>query len=157
MTVKRAIETAIKAEELGITFYSELARKLSANQELKSVFELLSKDEVEHKRQFTDLLKGIKGDVSISKLDSAFMSGVDIASYFPAMETVNMNLKPSEILKSAYDFEKDSVLYYSAIRDIIGTNPVIDEIIRMEKLHMTQLFKYISTERKFRGLSDSWD
>jgi rubrerythrin len=157
MTVKKAIETAIKAEELGITFYSELAKKFLGNQELKTIFELLAKDEIEHKRQFGELLKGINVDSPFNKSDSAFMAGIDLTSYFPALETVNMNLKPSDILRSAFDFEKDSVLYYSAIKDVIGSNPVIDEIIRMEKLHMTQLFKYISTDSKFRGLSDSWD
>ena len=157
ITLKKTIETAIKAEELGISFYSELSKLFGKDTELKEMFELLAKDEVEHKRQFTELLKSVADeDVQINDVDKEFMQGIDISKYFEFMESVDTNVKPSAVLMRAYAFEKESVLYYSGIRDIIGSSLQLDAIIQLEKMHMIRIMKYIVSDSKFRGISDEW-
>lgn len=157
ITLKSIIETAIRAEELGINYYSELAKRFHKNAEIKEMFELLAKDEVLHKKQFNDLLSNLNDfNVAITELDKSFMSGVDISKFFKGMESVDNNAKPEEVLKNAFEFEKESVLFYSGLRDIIGENKELDEIIKLEKQHMTSLLKYIIDDAEFRGIQDSW-
>jgi hypothetical protein len=42
------------------------------------------------------------------------------------------------------------------LRDIIGRNPMLDEIIKIEKSHVTKLMKYVLDESHFRGMIDMW-
>ncbi len=157
ITIQDLIKIAIRAEELGINFYSELAKRFFRYEDLKSSLEQLAKDEVEHKRQFSELLADVGDDkYQISEEDRDFLKGVDISKFFEGMETIGENVKPISILTKAYAFEKESVLYYLGIRDIIGKNAKLDEIIKIEKLHVTKLMKYILDESKFRGISEEW-
>lgn len=157
ITMKGAFETAIRAEELGITFYSELARRFSKKPELKELFEILAKDEVEHKRQFTELLNNYGDQIfNANEMDGEFLKGVDISKFFPGMETVDDNIKPAAVLARAYAFEKESVLFYLGIRDVMGNSEQIEKIIKIEKEHVVKLMKYVLEEGKFRGISDSW-
>lgn len=157
ITVQSIIETAIRAEELGISFYSELAKKVAKNEELKAILELLAKDEVEHKRQFTNLLKEVEQQsFELSDADKDYMQGVDVSKFFDSMETIDPNANPQTVLAKAYAFEKESVLFYIGLRDIIGSNTQLDQIIKYEKSHMTKLMKYVFEDSKFRGIVDQW-
>ncbi|MFP4368193.1 MAG: ferritin family protein [Candidatus Kapaibacterium sp.] len=156
--LKDAIQIAIKAEDHGIKYYSELAQKFSKDQELKETFEKLAKDEVEHKSQFSDLMKSIDGkEFKMSAIDKEFIKGVNIEKFFEGMEVVDRHERAQAALTRAYAFEKESVLFYSGIRDIIGSSPELDKIIQYEKEHMTKLLKYIIVDdSKFRGIEDDW-
>lgn len=155
--LKTAIKTAIKAESLGVAFYADLAKKYADDPELNEMFKLLARDEVEHKKQFEEILSAAEGsNITPNEIDIEFLNGIDISSYFAGMEKVDTTLTPSQILQSAFNFEKESVLYYTTIRDIIGKNPQLDEIIKIEKLHMNQLMKVLASGSKFRGMADTW-
>lgn len=156
-TVKEAVNTAIKAEALGADYYAKMAKKAAAKPELKEMFELLAKDEIEHKKQFEELSQLLPEEIpNASEVDALFLEGVDIKKFFPSMENIDENLKPSDVIKNAYDFEKESVLFYGGVRDLIGPSPILDEIIKIEKAHVTQLMKYALDDSKFRGVSDDW-
>ncbi len=155
ISIRSAIETAIKAEELGITFYSELSRQYGKNAELKQMFELLAKDEVEHKRQFNDMLKDYgESNFETTDLDDEFLKCIDISKFFPGMDHIDPQMTPEAVLIRAYTFEKESVLYYMGMRDIIGKSAHLDEIIRIEKIHATRLMRYLLEGSKFRGIID---
>ncbi len=155
--IKTAVKTAIKAESLGVTFYAELAKKYADNPELNEMFKLLARDEVEHKKQFEDILNSLGDSVgSTDQADIEFLKSLDISVFFAGMESIDTKLTPAQVLESAFNFEKESVLYYSAMRDVIGKSPQLDEIIRIEKLHMSQLMKILASDSRFRGMSDTW-
>ena len=157
ITVQQVIQTAIRAEELGINYYSELAKRFSKYEDLRHILEQLAKDEVEHKRQFSEMLRNVGNDkFDIKEEDAEFMRGVDISKFFDGMETVGANVKPIAVLARAYAFEKESVLFYLGLRDIMGKNAQLDEIIRIEKSHVTKLMQYVLEDSNFRGISDEW-
>lgn len=156
--LKKAIENAVKAEELGVAFYAELAKKFEKISELKDTFNLLAKDEVEHKKQFEEILATVNADeVHLSALDSEFLDGIDISKYFSEMGSIDTNLTPGQVLERAFFFEKETVLYYTIIRDIVGDSPQLTKIINIEKGHALKLMKIITSDAKFRGISDRWD
>ena len=49
-TLKYAIGMAVKAEELGINFYSKLANRFPNNENITEVFNILARDEIVHKK-----------------------------------------------------------------------------------------------------------
>jgi rubrerythrin len=156
-SLQQAIETAIHAEELGIKFYSEMAKKFSAQENLKKVFEILALDEVEHKKQFQGLLpESSNFGKTLSEDDILYFKGCDISKFFPKMEEISENLTSDEVLKYAFEFEKESVLFYSGIKDLMGVHDKLDIIIAKEKGHMTKLMKYMMTEGQFRGTEDNF-
>ena len=57
LTVRKAVEFAVKTEEMGGRFYEKFARKFSDDPELKKTFELLARDEKAHENQFLKLLE----------------------------------------------------------------------------------------------------
>jgi|GEM_PF-2673583 len=156
-SLKQAIQTAIDAEEHGVKFYSEMAKNFSGDEKLKITFETLAKDEVEHKKQFASLLESCRDIHSDLNEDNIiYLKSCDVSKYFSAMADISQNYSPEEVLKQAFQFEKESVLYYSGIGSIIGKNDKLDSIIDKEKSHMTRIMKYIITDSKFRGTEDKW-
>jgi rubrerythrin len=154
-SLKQAIKTAIQAEDLGIKYYSKLAIHFADREDLKSVFELLSKDEVEHKHQFEAILhESGNTTYQLNEDDMMFLEGCDISKFFPAMENISIDIDVKHILQGAFEFEKESVLFYSGISDFLGNPKSMQLIIAKEKGHMTKLMKYIITESKFRGIED---
>jgi rubrerythrin len=155
--LQKAIETAIQAEELGVKFYSKLATKFAGNSELKSIFEHLAKDEVLHHREFKALLeKASFENIDVSDEDELYFMGCDISKYFSNMEDIKTDISPVEVFKQALEFEKESVLFYTGIRDLIGINEILETIIAKEKIHVKRLMKYILDESSFRGIEDKW-
>ena len=59
-----------------------------------------------------------------------------------------------EALIHALGFEKATLGYYLAIRDVLGETGVLDMIIEAEKGHIVRLMKYILTDEKMKGLAD---
>lgn len=157
MEIKHAIEIAMKAEELGAKFYGNLAKKFSDKPDLKETLEQLAKDEVDHRKQFGDLLNIEPGrKVTVPEEHYDFLKQIDISKYFDNMKDVE-DVDEKEILTQAYEFEKETVLFYHGIKDVVGDSKELDEIIKMEKTHMNKLLKYIVTDAEFRGLSDKWE
>src|SRR6056297_1117911 len=103
LTMKEVVQTAIKAEELGAAFYKELADKLSQNQELRSVFERLAKDEAAHKKHFAELLDKVsEKEYRIDEDKEVFLKACDVSKFFPKMEKIDAAVKPEDVLKNAY-------------------------------------------------------
>lgn len=156
LSINDVLDIAVRAEDLGARAYADLAKKFSDNEELRELFESLARDEIEHKLFFAELAKKSSNlKVSLAEVDRQFLNGVDISKFFEPIQN-SQNMSQTEIFKLIYDFEKESVLFYVGIRDIVTDEKIIDEIIRVEKDHMTRIMKFIVTDSKYRGIKDNW-
>ena len=59
-------------------------------------------------------------------------------------------------LANAFAMERATLLFYQAIRDTIGADTALDEVITAEKSHLTTLMRVILADAEFRSLSDKW-
>lgn len=59
-----------------------------------------------------------------------------------------------EALLVVLGFEKATLSYYLAVKDILGEVADLDNIIQAEKGHIARLMKYILTDEKMKGLAD---
>lgn len=153
------IDTALEAEEIGIQFYSKLSHRFRADSELNSILTSMAKMKVRHKRIFQNLRNSIENnDINLSPIDFEFSKKITLRRFFEDIDVVGDHTKPMAVLAKAYAFQKESILYYNLIRDIIGKNPELDTIIDFCKEHLTYLTPYIDhNDEGFKPISDYWN
>lgn len=157
-TIKDAVQIAVETEQLGEVFYNNLAEKFSNNAQLKEMFDFLAKDEIVHEAQFKALLKSVESNNrELTSVEKDYLDAVDLRKFFKRLKNIPENAMPIDVLKVAYALEKEAVLFFSGLKDLVGNSQELDKIIEIEKGHMTKIMKYIITEAEFRGIKDVWD
>ena len=125
MTPRKAIEFAVKTEELGVKFYKQLAVRFSDQADLKEMFELLAQDEVVHGNQFRTLLAETPPDEGVSTgPEFDYLRAMSLSQFFMGDE--GLKKKCNEIknknaaLSLAFELEKATLHYYQAMKEVLG-------------------------------------
>ncbi len=162
LSVRKAVEFAITVEELGEKNYRRLAKKLSDDPRIAELFEGLAADEDVHRKQFTKLL-GAAEKVDDDKLDFERMQclrAMSISEFFSKnygpFKDAGEFKTGADALQAAFGLEKSLVSFYTAMRDVLGENPILEEIIQAEKRHAVAVMKLMMTDAKYRTLQDPW-
>jgi len=158
VTVRRALEFAVTTERQGAAFYDRLASRYADNAELAELFGVLARDEEVHELQFKALLKklpeGERGELSAD--EQTYLRALATAEIFfgnnEALDPGDRVKTREDALHRALDLEKATLLYYGAMRDVLGSNEVLDAVIQTEKTHLVQVMKVLFTGGKMRGL-----
>lgn len=160
LTVKRALEFAIKTEQLGRQLYGQLATKHAEEPELGELFATLVRDEEIHEAQFAALRDRLpaSGRGELTDQEEEYLRAVATAEIFygnnQALDPADKIKTREDALARALNLEKGSLLYYNAMREVLGPSPVLESIIDAEKQHLTGVMKYLFTGAKMRGLID---
>lgn len=143
-SIREVVEQAIQTEKLGNEFYTLMAEKFKDNNELKKLFDLLAAHEAKHGRSFSGLLNKISDEepegwdeIKLylrAIIDSEFFLGKD--KCLPSLEHVKST---REAIDFALCFERETLLYYYALRETTGEKEILDEIINEEKNHIIWL------------------
>ena len=145
------LEMAIRIEENGAAFYQKAA-SLKSDMETKKFLERLAAIENGHKKIFTEMRKTLTDE---EKSEKVFDPHNELSLYLSSMaDTLGGEGSPSaadsltgketleEILKTAIDLEKDSILFYIGLKDIVPKKygqERIEEVISEERKHVAQL------------------
>ncbi len=144
-TAAEALNMALRVEKSGQAFYAAAARRLSEPQ-VKSLMEELAAWEVKHYETFQRLSSQVNDPPALSgpdweqydqylqaALDNALFKGPDKA--VAAAEGLTSG---AQALRMAIGFEKDSLLFYYDLRDMMGEaqREMVNQIIREEKKHV---------------------
>jgi rubrerythrin len=161
LSLKSCIEFAVATEEMGAQFYSQLAGKFAGNRELADVFRQLGQDEEVHKDQFSELLNHLPQETGTSKAENSdYVRAMSMSEFFSRDKGPLANIDSVEsrdnALEKVFGFEKATLGFYQAAKDIIGENLTLNEVIEAEKSHITRLMKIMITGAKFRSLQDVW-
>ena len=144
-------EMAIRIENNGATFYRKAAG-LQSDTKNQKFLESLANMEDQHKRIFTEMRTTL---TEKDKSPKVFDPYDEVSQYLAAMaDNMGGEGSPSvadsltgdetleEILRIAVGLEKDSILFYLGIKDLIphqSGQDRIDEIIKEERRHVVQL------------------
>jgi rubrerythrin len=162
VTVREAIEFAVATEEMGVRAYCRLAEKFSQRKEISEAFSLLAKDEKAHKAQFQALLADVPPyeGVMTKEERSRYLRAMAMSEFFRGDAGLIGKLDKAESLGQALidvlGFEKATLAYYLAVKDVVGKCEALEKIIQAEKGHILALMKYVVTEGKMRGLADTF-
>jgi rubrerythrin len=148
-SINEVLEQAVQTEKLGYEFYASMAERFAENEELKKLFDTLALKERSHEKRFSDLKDKVRDDKlvdwnEVSKylrviVESEFFIGKEKS--LPSLEHV---ATVSDAVKFALGFEKETLLYFYAVRDVVQEKNVVDEIISEEKSHIAWLGKFKS-------------
>ena len=161
-TVRKALEFAVKTEELGALFYKKMAKKFDDNTELKEAFELLAKDEEIHERQFKKLLEKTGTDAADSSADVRFsmLRAMSMSQFFMGDRGLYGRTEeikdPASALVRAFEMEKATLQFYKALEEAYGESDTLKAVIEAEKGHLFKVMRYLTTDAESRGLSDSF-
>lgn len=159
-TLHEALKLAVKTEQIGEKLYTRFAKKFADNEKVAEVFSRLAKDERVHESQFQALLdKNPKTEGAAGRYEEdEYLRATAISEFFKddAFDELDKIETPKDALAKAVALEKTTLLFYQAIRDSVGPDTALDELINAEKSHLTTLMKVILTNAEFRGLSDKW-
>lgn len=144
-------EMAIRIENNGAAFYRKAAG-LQSDIKNQKFLEGLAKMEDQHQKIFTEMRTTL---TEKDKGPKVFDPYDEVSQYLAVMaDTMGGEGSPSvadaltgdetleEILQTAVGLEKDSILFYLGIKDLIPTQSGqdrIDEIIKEERRHVIQL------------------
>ncbi len=133
-SVSEIIEQAVQTEKLGYEFYTLMAGRFEKEEKLKELFETLAVKEQRHEKAFAEL-KTIISDETPDNWEEAsqYMRAIVESEFFLGKEK---SLPPLEHVKSTAEavnftigFEKETLLYFYSLRDIVTEKEMGDEII----------------------------
>jgi rubrerythrin len=148
-TAGELFEIAVGIERNGVAYYDSLSQ-LAGDPELKRTYEQLARMEKLHAGQFQEMRAkaGVSGPV-VPEPDEAeygaYLKALIDSSVFTddkvARELARRASGPAEALQLALGAEKDSILFYSAMRDLVPRfdRDAVDSIIREERQHISEL------------------
>lgn len=143
-SIREVLEMALQTEKKGKDFYNTIADRFRDKKELKDLFIKLSLQEKKHELSFEKLLETVTEqepqgweeaqNYFRAIVESEFFMGGGKA--LTAMEEVRTE---NDAVNRALDFEKESILYYTGLKDFVSDKATVDEIIREETDHVTWL------------------
>jgi rubrerythrin len=146
-SLREAVEQAVQTERLGYEFYLEAARRFGDNQQMKELCETLARKERDHEKRFSELMTAVRdegeedwGEVSKylrAIVESEFFLGKDKS--LPSLDGVKT---VADAVRFAIGFEKETLLYFYAIRDVLSGKDIISRIIDEEKSHIVWLSRF---------------
>jgi len=146
-SVREIVEQAVQTEKLGYDFYSRMSKKFTKDNKLKNLFDALAVMEQQHENLFIEL-RDKEEDHNIENPEevSAYLRAIVESEFFLGK---NKSLPALEHLKSVKDavhfalgFERETLLYYYGLKDIVGDDGVLSEIINEEKSHIRWLSEF---------------
>jgi rubrerythrin len=158
VTVAKCVEFAIRTEEMGAELYQRLAGRFAPDPELSELFDGLGRDEAHHRELFRVLHERAlsrSGDPTLSDGQKNFLRAMSAAGTFDHLEKDLDAIRTREdALERALGLERATLGYYQAMRDVFGSDEILESLITVEKSHVIKVMELMLTGAKFRGLSD---
>ncbi len=149
-SIEEVIEQAVQTERFGNGFYTKMAERFKENEKLRNLFEELATQELQHERKFSELKNKImnekpEGWEEVSQYLRAIVESEFFLGKYKSLPLLEHLQKTEDALHYAIGFEKETLLYYYGMRDIVREREIMDEIINEEKSHILWLNEYKNT------------
>lgn len=158
-SVNEVIELAVQIEQNGYAFYHEASKRKDLDEKSRALIELLRDQELNHEKTFLAL----RDDKEMDKLEltqdwelvSKYLKTIVDARIFNSKDAAIQKATKAkdlmEILDFAISFEKDTLLYFHALKDNIespATRKILARIISEELSHVLKLTDYKNSLQK---------
>lgn len=150
------MEMAVQTEKGGKLFYETVAGA-TTDAGLKNLFGFLAGEESKHVVAFEDIARTIRvapGEEPYNWEEVVpYLRSVTESRYFlgsgNALALAKAATTPIEALRSAMAFEKETLVFYVQLRDMVGeqNRPAVDKLINEEKAHVRRLAGVIEALR----------
>ena len=146
-SIREVVEQAVRTERLGYEFYTTTAKRFEKNDALKRLFETLAGKELVHEKMFLELREMMGDEEPAAWADvSEYMRAIVESEFFLGREKSLPSLDHvatvEDAVRFAMGFEKETLLYFYALRDAVQEKDMVDEIINEERSHIMWLAKF---------------
>ncbi len=143
---KELLEMAVTIEKNGAEFYDRLARATS-NRDVKAVYQELADKERQHIGTFETMLlsrdtaDGIECSEEYAPYMQAMVDSIIFTNEQGLMDLARMATGEQEALQIGITAEKDSILFYTEMRDMVraADRETVNNIVDEEKRHLREL------------------
>jgi rubrerythrin len=148
-SIREVVDQALQTERLGYQFYTMMIQNFEKEEETRKLFSHLAIEEKKHEKTFEDMLALVKDEEPANWEEAEqYLSAIVESEFFlgknkalPSMEHVKT---VADAVDFALEFEKQTFLYFSGLKDWVKEKEIVDEIIDEEKKHIMQLNKFKS-------------
>jgi len=147
-SMREVIEMAIATERSGQAFYQN-ASKLARENSLKELFQYLAEEEEKHLKTFQDFYNTLKEKPEITPYNweeaKLYLEALVDSKFFASPEkAINLAKEAKdelEVINSAMNFEKETLLFFYQILEMIKSQEqeLVKKIIEQEKKHIQRL------------------
>ncbi len=146
-STKELIDIAIGIEETGFYFYSTFKNKFR-DESFKKIFQFLADEELRHKDVFSGMLKELKDTQGLFTEEYySYLKAIGTTRVFSNKDDIDKIApslhKPSDIIKIAMDAERDSIVWYSELKEIyrddVKSLDILERLINEERKHVLTL------------------
>ena len=149
--ITEIIDLAIQIEKNGEKIYRD-ALKIVSNSSISVILQNLADEEVQHIEWFSTLkqkIKSIPEDPQLEEMKRSILGSV-LGDQSFSLKNVDFSgiRSTTDLLKSAIEFEKDTILFYEMIRPLIDDDKTLndlDRIIKEENQHVTLFQEILDT------------
>ncbi len=150
--ITEVLEMAVQAEKLGFQFYTSMAEKFKKDGGLASLFTKLASKEKVHEKTFTELKTMVDKSgpepvewVEVSNYMRAFVESEFFLGKGKALPSMEHLKTAKDVVRYAMGFEKDTLLYFLALRGVVKEKEMVDEVVNEEKSHIAWLAEFQQT------------
>lgn len=146
-SVREIVEQAVQTEKLGYEFYTLMAGKFKEKEGFSDFFKELAVKERQHEKIFSGLRNKV-GDEEIEGQEEVeqYLKAIVESEFFLGKNKSLPLLKyvktAADAVKFALGFERETLLYFYKLRDVIKEKKIVDEIIKEEQSHIVWLNEY---------------
>lgn len=142
------LQVAINIEENGIAFYEAMMMNVS-RPELKAAFDYLAGQEKIHRQVFSKIQQSAGRSYTVEQYpgeQSSYVKALaDSVIFKPGMarDLAGQIKSDDEAMERALGFEKDSILFYSAVLPIVREEDrkVVNQVLDQEKMHVVRIMQ----------------
>ncbi len=149
-SISEVIEQAVQMEKLGYEFYTAMAERFKKNEGLRELFEILAIKELQHEKRFSELKKKtgnieLEGWEEATKYLRAIVESEFVLGRGKSLPSLEYVKTATDATNFALNFEKETLLYFHSLRDVVAEKGIVDEIINEEKTHIVWLCEFRET------------
>lgn len=154
LSLNEVIETAVQIEKSGYSYYESALSRKDLSIKARELLSFLKDEELNHEKTFLSLrdsqaeleLEESQDWTTVSSYLKAIIESRLFNSPDSAIQLVSDSKNEKEILKKALTFEKDTILYFHGINDVVTdekTKKIIRLIINEEVSHFIKLSRML--------------
>ena len=145
-SINEIMEMAVRTETLGYQFYTTMAEKFKKDDGLSKLFTTLASKEKIHEKTFTELkamvakqgAEPVEWD-EVSNYMRAFVESEFFLGKGKSLPSMDHLKTVQEAVTFAMGFEKETLLYFFELRNVVKEKEIVDEVINEEKSHIKWL------------------
>jgi len=146
-STKELIDIAIGIEETGVYFYSKFKEKFK-DESFRQIFQFLADEELKHKGVFSGMLNELKEPEGVFTQEYySYLKAIGTTRVFANKDDIDKIAptlhNPLDIIKIAMDAERDSIVWYSELKEIYRNDAkakdILGHIINEERKHVLTL------------------